>query len=614
MQARNASSSTIVASSETTSEPTQPSRLLKKTNMPRTFLGEDVRKPATDLPMMPPRTGGRAIVDVLLANDVDTVYCVPGESYIAVLDALYDAPSIRVIACRHEAAAANMAEAYGKLTGRPGICMVTRAPGATHASIGVHTARQDSTPMILFVGQVERGMQGREAFQEIDYKQVFGGLAKWAWEIDDADRIPELVTRAFRVAMSGRPGPVVLALPEDVLTAQTETPAVGSATRAAAHPGTDELERLRALLAEAERPLVVVGGSGWDEAACAALRRFAERNALPVACTFRRQALFDNRDPRYAGDLGLGPNPPLAARVRDADLILAVGTRLSEIPTSGYTLIEAPRPKQRLVHVHADPDELGRVFEPALAINAGPAEFAHALDGVAPIDAPRWSSWTADARRDYERALEPGTAGSNVDLAQVVRYLSESLPEDAIVCNGAGNFNTWLHRFFQYKRFGTQLGPASGAMGYGLPAAIAAKLRHPDRTVIAFTGDGCFLMSGHELATAVQYGVNVIVLVINNGMYGTIRMHQERHYPGRVIATDLHNPDFVAYARSYGAHAALVERTEQFAPALAAALAAGKPALLELRTDPDAINTRTTLTAIRAQSQQAQRTAGSSAG
>jgi len=548
---------------------------------------------------MPPRTGGTIVVDALAANGVDTVFCVPGESFIAVLDALYDAPSIRVVSCRHEAAAAHMAEARGKLDGRPGIAFVTRGPGSTHASIGVHVARQDSTPMILFVGQVARGMRGREAFQELDYAQVFGGLAKWAAEIDDARRIPELVTRAFHVAISGRPGPVVLALPEDVLREEADVADLAPVTRTAAHAGADDLARLSAMLAAAERPLMILGGSGWDEDACGAMRRFAERNALPAACSFRRQALFDNRDPRYAGDLGLGPNPALAARVRDADLILAVGARLGETPTGGYTLIEAPRPKQRLIHVHADPDELGRVFEADLAINAGPAELARALDALAPVSAPRWASWTRDARTDYEAWLDPGPSRGALDLAQVVRRLDARLPDDAILCNGAGNYTTWLHRFFRYKRFGTQLGPTAGAMGYGFPAAIAAKLRHPDRIVVAFAGDGCFLMSGSDLATAVQYGANIVVLVVNNGMYGTIRMHQERAYPGRVIGTDLVNPNFVAYARAFGAHAALVERTEDFAGAFEAALSAGKPALIELRADPEHITPRTTLTRLR---------------
>jgi acetolactate synthase I/II/III large subunit len=550
--------------------------------------------------MLPPmRTGGTLLVDVLVKNGVDTVFCVPGESYIAVLDALHDAHGIRVISCRHEAAAANMAEAYGKLTGRPGICFVTRAPGATHASIGVHTARQDSTPMLLFVGQVARRMQGREAFQEIDYPRVFGGLAKWAAEIDDPARIPEFVTRGFHVAMSGRPGPVVLALPEDVLSETSPAADLAPAVRVAPHPGEADIARLRSLLAAAGRPLMILGGSGWDAGACSAIARFARRNALPVACSFRRQALFDNRDPHYAGDLGLGPNPALAARVRTADLIIAVGGRLSEVPTGGYTLIEAPRPKQLLIHVHADPDELGRVFEADLPINAGPAEFAQALDAVAPIEAPPWRGWTADARRDYEHNLEPSGDGGELDLAQVVGYLSQRLPDDAIVCNGAGNYTTWLHRFFVYKQFGTQLGPTSGAMGYGVPAAIAAKLRFPERVVVAFAGDGCFTMSGHELATAVQYGAAVVVVVINNGMYGTIRMHQERNFPGRVIATDLVNPDFAAYARAFGAHGAIVERTAEFAPAFETALACGGPAVLELRTDAERITPRTTLTALR---------------
>ncbi len=550
---------------------------------------------------MSQRSGGRVVVDALAANGVDTVFCVPGESYVAVLDALYDTPAIRVIACRHEAAAAHMAEASGKLDGRPGVAFVTRGPGATHASIGVHIARQDSTPMVLFVGQVARGMRGREAFQELDYAQVFGGLAKWAAEIDDARRIPELVARAFHVAMSGRPGPVVLALPEDMLRDEVDVADLAPAVRTAAHPGSGELARMRALLAAAHRPLMILGGSGWDEAACDAIRRFAERNELPTACTFRRQELFDNRDPRYAGDLGVGPNPALAARVRDADLILAVGDRLGEIPTSGYTLIEAPRPKQRLVHVHADPDELGRVFQADLAINAGPAEFARALDALEPIAAPAWSAATLEARRDYEAALDPGAPRAALDLAHVVRWLDERLPEDAIVCNGAGNYNTWLHRFFRYKRYGTQFGPTAGAMGYGFPAAIGIKLRRPERIVVAFAGDGCFLMNGAELATAVQYGANVVTLVVNNGMYGTIRMHQERAYPGRVVGTDLLNPDFVAYARAFGAHGALVERTEDFGAAFDAALAAGRPALIELRTDPDLITPRTTLREIRAQ-------------
>ncbi len=534
---------------------------------------------------MAERSGGQLVVDALVANGVDTVFCVPGESFLAVLDALYDVPAVRVVTCRHEASAAVMADADGKLTGRPGICFVTRGPGATHASTGVHTARQDSTPLILFVGQVARGMRGREAFQEIDYRAMFGGIAKWVTEIDDARRIPELLGRAFRVALSGRPGPVVIALPEDMLRERAAAAALGPATAAGAHPGADDMARLERLLGEAERPLAILGGSGWDAAASAALQRTAARAQLPVACSFRRQALFDNRHPCYAGDVGLGIDPPLAERIRSADLILALGGRLGEVPSGGYTLIEAPRPRQRLVHVHADPDELGRVFEPDLAINARPAHFAAAFASLA-LDGARWSAWTRAARADYERKLRPAPSERAIDLPAVVRHLSERLPEDAIVCNGAGNFAAALHRFFTYKRFGTQLAPTSGAMAYGLPAGIAAKLRHPDRVVVVWAGDGDFTMSAHELATAVQYGAAVVVVIVNNGLLGTIRMHQERSYPGRQMATALRNPDFVALARAYGAFGVAVERTGEFAPAFEAALGAGTPAVIDLRTGP----------------------------
>ncbi len=545
-------------------------------------------------------TGGEVLVRTLRANAVDRVFCVPGESYLPVLDALYDVPAIQVVTCRHEASAANMADADGKLTGRPGICFVTRGPGATHASTGVHTARQDSTPMILFVGQVATAVRGREAFQEVDHAQFFAPLAKWAAEIDDARRIPEFVTRAFHVALSGRPGPVVLALPEDVLRENVNVPDLPAATPAGAQPNDDDLARLRALLAAAERPLVIVGGSGWDEESCAAFRGFAHRSGLPVACSFRRQALFDNRDELYVGDAGIGISPKLAQRMRDADVLLALGTRLGDTATSGYTLVEAPRPRQRLIHVHADPDELGRVFIPELAINAVPRAIAPALDALAPLDGTRWRSWARDARRDYEENLGPSLPGGTLDLAAIIGWLSRTLPEDAIVCNGAGNFAAWLHRFYQVKRFGTQLAPTSGAMGYGLPAAIAAKLRHPRRTVVAFAGDGDFSMSVHELATAVQYRAPIVIIVVNNGMLATIRMHQERAYPGRVIATDLRNPDFAALAKAYGAHGVLVERTEDFAPAFAHAQAAGVPALIELRVDPELIASRTTIAGLRA--------------
>jgi acetolactate synthase-1/2/3 large subunit len=545
------------------------------------------------------RSGGRLIVDALAINGSDTAYCVPGESYLAVLDAFVDVPSIRLIVCKHEAAAANMADAYGKMTGRPGIAFVTRGPGATHASIGIHTAMQDSTPMILFVGQVARDMQGREAFQEIDIPRVFGGLAKWAAQIDDAQRIPEFVSRAFVVATSGRPGPVVLALPEDMLRDQVAVADAGAATSVQAHPQSEQISELQSMLARAQRPIAILGGSGWSETACENYRRFAKANTLATICSFRRQSLFDNRDPLYAGDAGVGINPALATRIKSADLILAIGGRLGEMPTGGYTLIESPRPKQRLIHVHADANELGRVFQADLAINAGPINFTAALDGAAGVTKPAWAAWAAEARADYERNLESSYTPPLVDLTAVVRYLSAHMPEDAFLCNGAGNHSAWLHRFFQYKRFGTQLAPTSGAMGYGVPAAIAAKLRYPQREVVSVAGDGCFLMTGHELATAVQYDARVIILVVNNGMYGTIRMHQERHYPGRVSGTGIVNPDFVMLARAYGAYGELVERTEDFSAAFERARNAKSPALLELRVDPDAITPRTTLAAIR---------------
>ena len=544
------------------------------------------------------RSGGRILVDALALNGVDTVYCVPGESFLAALDAFVDKPQIQVIACRHESAAANMADAYGKLTGRPGICFVTRGPGATHASVGIHTAMQDSTPLLLFVGQVARGMTGREAFQEIDVPRVFDGLAKWAVTIDDTARIPEIVARAFETALSGRPGPVVIALPEDMLRERAVVADAPPARATQAQPSDSDLARLHELLARAERPLVVLGGSGWTEPARDAMRRFLERNALPAVASFRRQTLLDNRSPSYVGDMGVGVNPALAERVKAADLIIAAGARLGEMPTSGYTLLDIPRPKQRLVHVHADANELGRVYHADLAINASPANFALALETLAPLAQPRWAAWTADARADYEQNLTSPPRGA-LDLAEVVRTLSATLPGDAIVCNGAGNHTAWVHRFYQYKGFDTQLAPTSGAMGYGVPAAIAAKLRYPERTVVAVAGDGCFLMTGQELATAVQYAAAIVVLVVNNAMYGTIRMHQERAYPGRVIATDLVNPDFVAYARSFGAYGERVERTSDFAAAFERATRAGVPALLELIVDPGDITPRTTLAAIR---------------
>ncbi|MCP8463359.1 thiamine pyrophosphate-binding protein [Pseudomonas sp. ZM23] len=537
----------------------------------------------------PLRNGGQILVDALLQHAVDTVYCIPGESYLPVLDALHDARSIRTIVTRHEGAASNMADAYGKLSGRPGICFVTRGPGATHAANGVHTAMQDSTPMILFIGQVESAFKGREAFQEVDYRQMFGSLAKWTTEIDDIRRIPEIVARAFAVAQSGRPGPVVIGLPEEVLFGTATVADCAPARTIASAPADAALAELRERLARAERPLLIVGGTGWNAEACKALQRFAAANGLPVAASFRRQDLFDNRDEHYVGQLGFGASPRLTERVRDADLLLVLGSRLSETPTAGYTLVESPQPRQALIHVHADASELGRVYRADLPIQAGMPQIAAALADLEPLAERPWAQWTSTARADYlaySTAAQTPVPLDGVDLAQVVHHLSQTLPDDAVISNGAGNYAVWVHRFYRYRSPRSQLAPTNGAMGYGFPAAIAAKLRDPDRSVVCFAGDGCFMMYPQELATAVQFGAALIVIVVNNGMLGTIRMHQEREYPGRISATALHNPDFVALARAFGAHGELVERTEDFAAAFLRAQASGMPALIELRTDP----------------------------
>ncbi|MFJ3048850.1 thiamine pyrophosphate-binding protein [Pseudomonas nitroreducens] len=541
---------------------------------------------------LPTRNGGQVLVDALLHHATDTVYCIPGESYLPVLDALHDARGIQTIVTRHEGAASNMADAYGKLTGRPGICFVTRGPGATHAANGVHTAMQDSTPMILFIGQVESAFKGREAFQEVDYRQMFGGLAKWATEIDDIRRIPEVIARAFRVAQSGRPGPVVIGLPEEVLfgSAQVADVAPSPITRAA--PTSSALAELRERLSQARRPLLIVGGTGWTSEACEQVRAFARANRLPLVASFRRQDLIDNRDEQYAGQLGFGASPKLTARVQEADLLLVLGSRLSETPSAGYTLIRSPRPLQSMIHVYADASELGRVYQADQMIEAGMPEIAAALAGLAPLTETPWAEWTAAARADYLSYVTPPKQAEppqGVDLTQVVHYLNETLPDDAVISNGAGNYAVWVHRFYRYRTPRSQLAPTNGAMGYGFPAAIAAKLRDPQRSVVCFAGDGCFMMYPQELATAVQYGAALTVIVVNNGMLGTIRMHQEREYPGRISATQLRNPDFVALARAFGAHGELVERTEDFAAAFERAQASGKPALIELRTDPQQI-------------------------
>ncbi|MGQ9368057.1 thiamine pyrophosphate-binding protein [Azospirillum sp. ST 5-10] len=545
------------------------------------------------------RTGGQLVVAALEAQGVERVFCVPGESYLAVLDALHDS-AIRTVVCRHESGAAMMAEAAGKLTGRPGVCMVTRGPGATNAAAGIHIAQQDSTPLVVLVGQIERGMRGRDAFQEVDYRQMFGGMAKWAAEIDSAERVPEMISRAFHTAMAGRPGPVVLALPEDVLTETAEAAAAARAVAADSAPTPAQMAELGRLLHGAERPLVLAGGSRWTDAAVDALRGFAERFALPVAVTFRRQMLFDHAHRCYAGDVGLGINPKLAARVREADLLLLLGGRFSEVPSQSYELLGIPEPAATLVHVHPGPEELGRVYHPDLAINATPGGFLEATAALPDLAAP-WAERTAAAHADYRAWSEvpPATPGA-VRLGEVMVWLRDHLPDDAVMTNGAGNYATWLHRFWRFRRFGTQLAPVSGSMGYGLPAAISAKLAHPGRTVVCVAGDGCFQMTGLEFGTAAQEGAAVVVLVVDNGMYGTIRMHQEREYPGRVSGTALRNPDFAAFARVYGGHGETVERTEDFGPAFERARASGLPAILHLKIDPEALTPTRTLSEIRA--------------
>jgi acetolactate synthase-1/2/3 large subunit len=541
------------------------------------------------------RHGGKLLVDQLVVHGTDTVFSVPGESFLAVLDGLYDSP-IRLITCRHEGGAANMADAYGKLTGRPGVCVVTRGPGATQASVGVHTAFQDSTPLVLLVGQVSSQQEEREAFQEIDFRRMFGPLAKWVAQIDRVERIPEYVARAFSTACSGRPGPVVLALPEDMLTATADTADAERYEAVQPYPAPAATERLRELLTRAERPLAVLGGAGWTPATSEHLRVFLEANELPAGAAFRRQDALDNDSPSYVGDVGIGINPKLAERVRSADLLLVVGPRLGEMTTSGYRLVEAPTPAQTLVHVHPGAEELGRVYHAAVPVLAGVEAFAETVRDLR-VE-PRWQAWTRAARAEYEEWQRPEPPPGGLDLGACIVHLRERVP-DAIITNGAGNFSAWAHRFWRWHDFGTQLAPTSGAMGYGVPAAVAARLVAGDRTVVCFAGDGDFLMSGQELATAIQYDLPFLVLVVDNGMYGTIRMHQERHYPGRVVGTELRNPDFAAYAQAFGAHGENVERTDEFPDALERALAAGRPALLALRLDPEAITPRTTLTAIR---------------
>ena len=548
------------------------------------------------------RTGGEILIDQLAIHGVRHVFCVPGESYLAALDAFYGS-DIAITVCRHEGAAAIMAEAVGKVTGKPGICFVTRGPGAANASAGVHIARQDSTPIILFVGQVGLHMREREAFQELDYRAVFGSIAKWATEIDDPARIPELVSRAFHTACNGRPGPVVIALPEDMLTERSTVPDATAFEPVESWPGLTDMSRLQKLLWAAKRPVVLAGGSRWSEQACAALMRFAGRFALPVATTFRRQHLFDGLHPCYAGDMGIGPNPKLLARVKGADLVLLIGGRLSELASQGYTLLDIPEPRMKLVHVHPGAEELGRVYHPHLAIQAAPTGFCSALEGLQPPNEIPWKGEADIAHADYLAWTEKATPQpGGVNLGEIIIWLRENLPRDSFLTNGAGNFAGWIHRFFRFRRYASHVAPTSGSMGYGFPAALAMKTLYPDRTVVCVAGDGDFLMTGQDFATAVQYNLPVIVVVCDNGIYGTIRMHQERDYPGRVVATALKNPDFVSYAKAFGGFGVLVEKTADFPAAFAAAQKSGLPSIIHLKIDPEAITPGMTLTAIREKS------------
>lgn len=565
------------------------------------------------------QTGGQILVEQLRIHGVKQVFCVPGESFLAALDAFYDQPSIEVTVCRQEGGAAMMAEAQGKLTGQPGICFVTRAPGATNATAGIHIAQHDATPMVLFVGQIERGARERGAFQEMDYRAVFGSLAKWVTEIDDIRRLPELVSRAFHVATSGRPGPVVIALPEDMLTEVLETTDAQAAARPRAlpyqrvetAPAEASMAELQKRLAGAKRPIMVLGGSRWSAAAVEHITLFAEHYQLPVACSFRRQMLFSAEHPCYAGDLGLGPNPKLLKRFQEADLVLLVGGRLSEVPSQGYTLMDIPVPSQPLVHVYPDADELGRVYRAELPIHASPAAFAWAASQLAPATNPVWQAWTQQAHGDYLQWSDPKTIHipGDLQMGEVMTHLRQVLPTDTVMCNGAGNFATWVHRFWPFRHYGTQLAPTSGSMGYGLPAGVAAKRLWPERQVVVFAGDGDFLMHGQELATAVQYKLPILIILLDNGMYGTIRMHQERNYPERVVATQLQNPDFAAYAQAFGAHGERVTTTESFGPALQRAMASGLPALLHCLIDPQAITPTATLETLRQQALKAQHAA-----
>lgn len=543
------------------------------------------------------RTGGQVLIDALRLHGVDTVFCVPGESYLAALDALYDVrDSIRVITCRHESGATYAAEAYGKLTGRPGIAFVTRGPGACNASIGVHTALQESSPMILFVGQVPREFKGREAFQEVDFPAMFAPLAKWAVEVDDPARLPEITARAFATAAGGRRGPVVVSLPEDMLVEEVEVADVAVTKYPVPGPDEGDLGQLRDMLSASSKPLVIFGGGGWSAETCAELQAFCEANDLPAIASFRTQDIFNNDHPNFIGELGYNTNPKLAQRVKDADLILAIGARLGETATMAYSLIKAPRPDQKLIHIYPDHSELGRVFQADLPIATDLGAFLTKARQHVQVDPAAWAGWRQGGRSDFDIWTVPGDYPGPLNLSEAFVQLRDILPDDAILTTDAGNFAGWTSRFFRFRQFRTLLGPANGSMGYGLPAALAAKAARPDLPVVCYAGDGGILMTGNELATAVQHELPIILIIANNSMYGTIRMHEEREYPGRVIATELQNPDFVAWAEAFGARGERVTATAEFGPAVERALSAGRPAVIELIVDQELISSNITLT------------------
>ncbi|MEP1205915.1 MAG: thiamine pyrophosphate-binding protein [Rhizobiaceae bacterium] len=547
------------------------------------------------------RTGAQLLVECLMEQEVEMGFGVPGESYLAVLDALLDVSNrFRFVGCRNEGGGAFMAEAYGKLSGKPGILFVTRGPGATNASIGIHTAMQDSTPMVVFVGQIETGMRHREAFQELDYKAVFGTMAKWVVEIDDADRVPELVSRAFSTALSGRPGPVVVALPEDMLIQKTEAKPRGLIRPIQAAPSEVAVEGVMQALSEAERPVVVAGGGGWSRDGAASLTKFAEASNLPVIVTFRNQDVINNHSPSYIGEAGFGIAPEIRSFLDESDMILALNVRFGETLTDGYTLFDPAQFDKKLVHIHASEQEIGKIFTPELGIVSSPNAALAALASQPPVADTPWAERTKTGRAAWEDGLQVGPQPGDVDMGVIMAYLQKRLPKDAIITNGAGNFAGWGGRFLHYGDGKRLLGPQAGAMGAGIPAGIAAKLAEPHRFVLSFAGDGDFQMNGTELGTALQYGAAPVILVLNNGTYGTIRMHQEREYPGRVSGTDIVNPDFAMFARAYGLHGETVRHTEEFEAAFERACASKSGGLIELVIDSEGISPRTTISQLRA--------------